>query len=248
MHRDDDENSVRAAARDRGSARHGDSRRLPVGGDLRSWPSRPKLATFATPGVRIGLFCSTPMVAVSRVLGRKRALEMLLTGDAIDARTAAEWGLVNRVVPQTELRAATLALARAHRPSQRVHPEDRQAGVLPPSRFAASRGLRLHATGDDRKRPRRRRPGRHLRVSREAPTPLARPLVKVPLLTVAVPWVPSSWHRTATQGSGILTQSCFERYFPAPAPGSRSRACGTSEFSRSAWWGTTRQNESIRES
>lgn len=68
-------------------------------------------ATFATPGVRIGLFCSTPMVAVSRALGRKRALEMLLTGDAIDATTAAEWGLVNRVVRQAELRSATLALA-----------------------------------------------------------------------------------------------------------------------------------------
>ena len=68
-------------------------------------------ASFATPGVRIGLFCSTPMVAVSRALGRKRALEMLLTGDAIDAPTAAEWGLVNRVVPEGELRAATLALA-----------------------------------------------------------------------------------------------------------------------------------------
>jgi enoyl-CoA hydratase/carnithine racemase len=68
-------------------------------------------ATFATPGVRIGLFCSTPMVAVGRAVGRKRALEMLLTGDAIDAGTAAEWGLVNRVVPEGELRAATLALA-----------------------------------------------------------------------------------------------------------------------------------------
>jgi enoyl-CoA hydratase/carnithine racemase len=69
-------------------------------------------ASFATPGVRIGLFCSTPMVAVGRAVGRKRALEMLLTGDAIDAGTAAEWGLVNRVVPEGELRAATLALAR----------------------------------------------------------------------------------------------------------------------------------------
>jgi enoyl-CoA hydratase/carnithine racemase len=68
-------------------------------------------ASFATPGVRIGLFCSTPMVAVSRAVGRKRALEMLLTGDAIEARTAAEWGLVNRMVPEAELRAATLALA-----------------------------------------------------------------------------------------------------------------------------------------
>ncbi len=55
-------------------------------------------STFATPGVRIGLFCSTPMVALSRAVGRKRALEMLLTGEPIDAATAADWGLVNRVV------------------------------------------------------------------------------------------------------------------------------------------------------
>ena len=68
-------------------------------------------ARFATPGVRIGLFCSTPMVAVSRSIGRKRALEMLLTGRPIDAHTAADWGLVNRVVPAAELDAAALELA-----------------------------------------------------------------------------------------------------------------------------------------
>ena len=68
-------------------------------------------ATFATPGVKIGLFCSTPMVAVSRSIGRKRALEMLLTGRPIDAHTAAEWGLVNRVVPAAELDVAALELA-----------------------------------------------------------------------------------------------------------------------------------------
>jgi enoyl-CoA hydratase/carnithine racemase len=68
-------------------------------------------ARFATPGVRIGLFCSTPMVALSRNVGRKRALEMLLTGKPIDARTAAEWGLVNRVVPAAELDRAALELA-----------------------------------------------------------------------------------------------------------------------------------------
>jgi enoyl-CoA hydratase/carnithine racemase len=68
-------------------------------------------ARFATPGVKIGLFCSTPMVAVSRSIGRKRALEMLLTGRPIDARTAAEWGLVNRVVPAAELDPAALELA-----------------------------------------------------------------------------------------------------------------------------------------
>ncbi len=70
-------------------------------------------ASFATPGGRGGWFCSTPMVAVSRAIGRKRALEMLLTGDAIDARTAAEWGLVNRVVAAEQLREETLKLAHA---------------------------------------------------------------------------------------------------------------------------------------
>ena len=69
-------------------------------------------AAFATPGVRIGLFCTTPMVALTRAVGRKRAMEMLLTGRPIDARTAADWGLVNRVVPQQELRRHALALAR----------------------------------------------------------------------------------------------------------------------------------------
>ena len=68
-------------------------------------------STFATPGVRIGLFCSTPMVPISRAVGRKRAMEMLLTGDPIDAATAAAWGLVNRVVPPDELRAAVDELA-----------------------------------------------------------------------------------------------------------------------------------------
>jgi enoyl-CoA hydratase/carnithine racemase len=68
-------------------------------------------ARFATPGVKIGLFCSTPMVAVSRNIGRKRALEMLLTGRPIDAPTAADWGLVNRVVAPDDLDAAALELA-----------------------------------------------------------------------------------------------------------------------------------------
>ena len=69
-------------------------------------------ATFATPGVRIGLFCSTPMVALTRAIGRKRAMEMLLTGEPIDAPTALAWGLVNRVVEPHRLREETLALAR----------------------------------------------------------------------------------------------------------------------------------------
>jgi enoyl-CoA hydratase/carnithine racemase len=67
---------------------------------------------FATPGVNIGLFCSTPMVALSRAVPRKQAMEMLLTGDMISAGRALEIGLINRVVPVAELAAATLALAR----------------------------------------------------------------------------------------------------------------------------------------
>ncbi len=68
-------------------------------------------AGFATPGVKIGLFCTTPMVALTRAIGRKRAMEMLLTGKAIDAFTAAEWGLINRVVPSAELESETRQLA-----------------------------------------------------------------------------------------------------------------------------------------
>jgi enoyl-CoA hydratase/carnithine racemase len=68
---------------------------------------------FATPGVKIGLFCSTPMVPLSRAVGRKRALEMLLTGEPIDAATALESGLVNRVVPAEELDAAVSDLVEA---------------------------------------------------------------------------------------------------------------------------------------
>jgi enoyl-CoA hydratase/carnithine racemase len=67
-------------------------------------------AWFATPGVKIGLFCSTPMVPISRAVGRKRALQMLLTGDPVDAHTAADWGLVNLVVPAAELDAAVAVL------------------------------------------------------------------------------------------------------------------------------------------
>jgi enoyl-CoA hydratase/carnithine racemase len=69
-------------------------------------------ATFATPGVQIGLFCSTPMVALSRAIGRKRAMEMLLTGDTISAGQALDFGLVNRVVKTDQVRAEALALAR----------------------------------------------------------------------------------------------------------------------------------------
>ena len=60
-------------------------------------------AAFGTPGVKIGLFCTTPMVALSRAVGRKHALQMLMTGEMIDAPTAVEWGLINMAVPAPEL-------------------------------------------------------------------------------------------------------------------------------------------------
>src|SRR5205823_12096973 len=69
-------------------------------------------ASFGTPGVRIGLFCSTPMVAVSRAIGRKRALQLLLTGERIDAHTAADWGLINAALPAAQLEQHVTQVAR----------------------------------------------------------------------------------------------------------------------------------------
>jgi enoyl-CoA hydratase/carnithine racemase len=68
-------------------------------------------AAFATPGVKIGLFCTTPMVALTRAIGRKRALQMLMTGEMVDAPTAAQWGLINQAVPAADLQTATRKLA-----------------------------------------------------------------------------------------------------------------------------------------
>jgi enoyl-CoA hydratase/carnithine racemase len=85
-------------------------------------------ASFALPGGKGALFCHTPLVAVARNLGRKRALELAMTGDPIDARTAADWGLVNRVVPDDQLEAATLDLiTRATRGSAEAKAVGKQA-------------------------------------------------------------------------------------------------------------------------
>ncbi len=107
-------------------------------------------ASFATPGVKIGLFCSTPMVPLSRAIGRKRALEMLLTGEPIDAETAAAWGLVNRVVPKDSLdvavselaeriaaaAASTLALGKRAFYAQEAVDEDLAYGIAAPTMTA----------------------------------------------------------------------------------------------------------------
>lgn len=85
-------------------------------------------ARFQVPGGRGGWFCTTPGVALARAVGRKRALEMLLTGDPIDARTACEWGLLNRVVPDADVAKETRALlARATRGSARSKALGKQA-------------------------------------------------------------------------------------------------------------------------
>ncbi|MCH8986483.1 MAG: enoyl-CoA hydratase [Acidobacteria bacterium] len=68
-------------------------------------------AWFATPGVQIGLFCHTPLVPVSRAVGRKRAMYMLLTGEPINAATAVDWGLINEAVPADQLDAAVTEIA-----------------------------------------------------------------------------------------------------------------------------------------
>ncbi|MCP4108436.1 MAG: enoyl-CoA hydratase [Desulfobacteraceae bacterium] len=69
-------------------------------------------ASFATPGVKIGLFCTTPMVAITRAIGRKAAMEMLLTGRNFPAQEAKELGLINKVVPLTDLAEETEKMAR----------------------------------------------------------------------------------------------------------------------------------------
>jgi len=95
-------------------------------------------AKFATPGVRIGLFCTTPMVALTRAVGRKRAMEMLFTGDVVDAATAAEWGLINRAVPKERLRTETLALA------AKICESSRGVIALGKTAFYAQYGLEQH--------------------------------------------------------------------------------------------------------
>ena len=126
-------------------------------------------ARFATPGVKIGLFCSTPMVPLSRAVGRKRALQMLLTGDPIDAQTAADWGLVNLVVPAAELDAAVAALVEKIARSSPLDGGDRQGGLLPAGRPRRARRVRPDARRHVGERAGARRAGGHERLPREAP-------------------------------------------------------------------------------
>ena len=103
-------------------------------------------AGFAIPGGKGGLFCHTPLVAVARSVGRKRALEMALTGDPIDAVTAADWGLINRAVPDDELDAAVADLigerpgaAHCPRHSASAGSTSRSVSISPPRTNVRSR-------------------------------------------------------------------------------------------------------------
>ena len=111
-------------------------------------------ARFATPGVKIGLFCSTPMVALSRAVGRKKAMEMLLTGEPISAREAMAFGLVNRVVPADRLEEETRSLADkiAEASAFTLESENslyRQLDMPQPQAMPTPRVMSLNATAAD---------------------------------------------------------------------------------------------------
>ena len=133
-------------------------------------------ARFGTSGVKTGLFCSTPAVPVVRAIGRKRALELLLTGKLVDAPTALEWGLVNRVVPAEQLDDAVAELVEEIAALSPLAIAVGKEGFYAQVDLARARGLRGGGRDDGRERARRRRPGGDVRVRREAPAGVARAL------------------------------------------------------------------------
>ena len=142
---------------------------------LRPRRSPPSPPAFAIPGGKGGLFCHTPLVAVARNIGRKRALEMALTGDPIDAATAADWGLINRVVPDDELDAAVADLHRPRHPRQRAVEGAGQAGFYAQVDLDQPAGLRVRRRadgrgGDDRPTPRRASPPSSRSATRTSPS------------------------------------------------------------------------------
>ena len=125
-------------------------------------------ARFGTSGVRTGLFCTTPGVAVSRTIGRKQALELLLTGELVDAQTALAWGLVNRVVPAEALDDAVRDFVDLDRAPEPVRARGRQGGVLRADRARRAARVRPREGRDGHERARRRRAGGDVRVRGEA--------------------------------------------------------------------------------
>ena len=125
-----------------------------------------EVATFATPGVDIGLFCSTPMVALSRNIPRKQAMEMLLTGEPVSATEARDIGLINRVVAAGTERDAAMALAQKVALKSAYTVKLGKAAFYRQAEMNSCRRLSLCGRSDDRKHdgPRRRR--RHRRFHR----------------------------------------------------------------------------------
>ena len=128
-------------------------------------------AKFGASGINVGLFCSTPMVALSRKVARKHAMEMLLTGDLISADEAYRIGLVNRVVEAGRARARARARAPDCRQVAGRNPP-RQAGVLSPAGDGPRRRLPPHQRSAGRQHDGRRGGGRHRGLHREADTQL----------------------------------------------------------------------------
>ena len=133
-------------------------------------------AKFATPGVDIGLFCSTPMVALSRNVSRKAAMEMLLTGDMVSAEDAQRIGLINRVVAAGAERSAAIALAQqiASKSSHTV--KIGKEGFYRQAEMPLAEAYRYVTKVMVENMLVARRRGRHLRLHREARSHLGRPL------------------------------------------------------------------------
>ena len=126
-------------------------------------------AAFATPGVQIGLFCTTPGVALARsVATTKKAMEMLLTGTPVPASEALEIGLINRVVPDDELEQNVAGPRHPHCLGKRTDPGDRQACVLSADRAGPSCGVRRGPEGDGRQPAERGRLRGHNSLPAEA--------------------------------------------------------------------------------
>ena len=128
-------------------------------------------AGFATPGGKGGWFCHTPLVAVARNISPKRALELGLTGDTIDAAHRPDWGLVNHVVPADQLDDATVTCSAAP-PGAAGPRRARQADVLRPDRPGPARRVRPRPRRDDAVEPVARRPRGHSPPSSRSACPL----------------------------------------------------------------------------
>ena len=135
-------------------------------------------ARFATPGVNIGLFCSTPMVALARAVGRKAAMEMLLTGDLIGADRAPRARAHQSGRAGTRTRRRGNGARDADRRQEPAHARRRQGGILPAGRDAAGRRLQLRLAGNDRQHAGPRRGGWDRRIPRQASPGLDRKVTR----------------------------------------------------------------------